>query len=71
MNENGMAENLVASHPGDTSAVRSGVFSRSGRILAPRAAEIAREIMSVGHVREVDELAAEEIGRIVAGTIVV
>jgi hypothetical protein len=42
--------------------VKSGVYSRSGRILSSRAAEIADAIMSVTYVREPDEFAAAEVG---------
>jgi hypothetical protein len=40
-NPNGHGENLLAAHPGNTSAVRHGTFSRTGRVLAPLAQEIA------------------------------
>ena len=46
--------------------MKSGVYSRSGRILSSRAAEIADAIMSVPYVREPDEFAAAEVGRLIA-----
>ena len=33
-----MSTNLQPAHPGNTNAVKSGVWSRTGRVLAPRAA---------------------------------
>jgi hypothetical protein len=65
MRHNGSV-NLVASHPGNTNAVRSGLYSRTGRIIAPRAAEIAEELMSLPHVAGMDAIAAEEIGQVLA-----
>lgn len=46
--------------------MKSGVYSRSGRLLSSRGAEIADVIMSVPYVREPDEFAAAEVGRLVA-----
>jgi hypothetical protein len=66
VNPNGTSANLVASHPGNTNAAKSGVYSRTGRILAPRAAEIAETIQSAPHVKGLDSIAAEEIGSLVA-----
>src|SRR4051812_29429657 len=57
---------LVAAHPGNTNAVKSGIYSESGRVLAPRAREIAEQLMTLPHVSGVDVLAAEEIGSILA-----
>ena len=52
--------------PTNINAVTSGVYSRSGRILSSRAAEIADAMMSVPYVREPDEFAAAEVGRLIA-----
>jgi hypothetical protein len=66
VNAHGTPAKLVASHPGNTNAVTSGVFSRSSRVLEPRAKEIAEAILSAPHVEGVDEIGAAEIGRLVA-----
>jgi hypothetical protein len=66
VNPNGNTNTLYPVHPGNTNAVKSGAFSRSGRILAPRAAEIADALMEAPHVVELDRIAAEEIGQLVA-----
>lgn len=66
MTEKGGKANLVASHPGNASAVKSGVFSRTGAPLAPRVREIADEIMALPHTVEIDEIGAVEIGKLVA-----
>jgi hypothetical protein len=66
VNAHGTPANLVASHPANTNAVTSGVFSRTGRVLDPRAKEIAEAILSAPHVEGVDEIGAAEIGRLVA-----
>jgi len=63
MNPNGHAATLVHER-GNTRAVKSGVFST--RTLAPRAAEVAAQLMELPHVVAIDEVAAEEIGMIVA-----
>jgi hypothetical protein len=65
-NPGGTPANLQPSHPGNQSAVRHGAFSRTNRILAPRAAEIADAIMSAGHVDGLDRLGAEEVGALMA-----
>jgi hypothetical protein len=56
--------NLVAAHPQNLNAVRHGIYS--ARVLAPRAREVADQLMSLPHVRPLDALAADEIGSIVA-----
>lgn len=66
MNNDGNPDTLVATHPENTNAVKSGVYSRTGRVLSSRAAEIADAIMSVPYIREPDEFAAAEAGRLVA-----
>lgn len=66
MNSRGHPPTLVASHPGNTNAVKSGVFSSTGRILPPRAREIAESILAAPHVSALDRIAAEEIGSLVA-----
>lgn len=57
-------ENLVASHPGNTSRLMHGVYS--GRVLGVRAAEVTDALMTMPHTHPLDRLAAEEIGSIVA-----
>jgi hypothetical protein len=66
MNNDGTSANLVAAHPGNRNAVRSGIFSRTGRVLAPRAREIADELMTAPHVSTLDATGAEEIGALIA-----
>src|SRR5947207_15180471 len=46
------------------SALKHGIYSC--RALAPRAREVADQLMSLPHVRPLDALAADEIGSIVA-----
>lgn len=64
MNRTGHKQTLVSSHPANKNAVRHGVFSP--RVLAPRAREIADGLMSAAHTSPLDQLAAEEIGALVA-----
>jgi hypothetical protein len=45
----GHSETLVASHPGNVNAVWHGVHSRTGRVLALRAADVADELI-YGHL---------------------
>jgi hypothetical protein len=52
--------------PGNTAAVKHGVYSAGNRVLAPRAQEIADALMQLDHVQPLDRLAAEEIGALVA-----
>jgi hypothetical protein len=66
MNRRGTVENLVPAHPGNTNAVRHGIYSKSGRVLSTRAAEIANAVMESPTVRPIDEFGAVEVGRIVA-----
>ena len=58
--------NLLPSHPGNANAARHCVYSASGRLLAPRAEEIADALMELAHTVPVDRLAAEEIGALLA-----
>jgi hypothetical protein len=66
VNSRGHPPTLVAAHPGNTNAVKSGVFSSTGRILAPRAKEISNAIMAAPHVSALDRIAAEEVGSLIA-----
>jgi hypothetical protein len=66
VNPDGTPENLVAAHPANTNAVRSGVWSRTGRVLEPRAREIADALLAEPHTAEIDALGALEIGRVLA-----
>ena len=49
---------------GNTRAVKPGVYST--RMLAPRAQEVAAQLMELPHVVTIDEMAATEIGILVA-----
>jgi hypothetical protein len=51
---------------GNTFAVKSGIYSRTGRVLAPRGHEIADNLLALPHAVGVDAVAAEEIGSTVA-----
>jgi hypothetical protein len=64
MNPTGRSENLVARQFENVNAVKHGAFSR--RTMAPRANEIAEELMQAPHTVTLDRIAAEEIGSIVA-----
>ena len=66
MNPDGTPDTLVAAHPANTSAVKSGIYSRTGRVLAQRAEEIATALMSAPHTVPLDVIAAEEIGSVLA-----
>ena len=61
MNAHGHPETLVPAEHGNTLGVRHGLYSRSGRVLAPRAEEIADALMKLPHAQPLDVLAAEEI----------
>jgi hypothetical protein len=56
--------NLVPAHPGNANAAKHAAWSRNGRLLEPRAQEIADALMAAPHVVELDRIAAEEIGRL-------
>jgi hypothetical protein len=66
MNANGHPETLVPAERGNTLGVRHGAYSRSGRVLAPRAEQIAAALMELPHAQPLDVLAAEEIGSLMA-----
>src|SRR5216683_1410463 len=66
MNHSGTPANLVSAQFGNANAVKSGAFSRTGAPLAQRAAEVATEVVSGPQVSRLDELGAQEIGRLVA-----
>jgi hypothetical protein len=66
MNENGHPPTLRPTPPGNTHAVKSGIYSATGRVLAPRAEEIAKDLMAAPHVVGLDSIAAEEIGALLA-----
>jgi hypothetical protein len=65
-NPDGFSQTLVASHPQNTSAVRSGVWSRTGRILQPRAEEIASRLHDAPFVTAADSIGIEEIASTIA-----
>jgi len=56
--------NLVASHPGNTSAAKHGLYS--GRLLAERAREVRDSLLTLQHVHPLDVFAAEELGSLIA-----
>ena len=64
MNQRGHPETLRARQPGNANALRAGVFSP--RALAPRAREVADALMGASHAVPLDQIAAEEIGSLVA-----
>jgi hypothetical protein len=66
VNANGHPETLVPATRDNTLGVQHGVYSRSGRVLAPRAEEIAAALMELPHAQPLDVLAAEEIGSLLA-----
>ena len=66
MNGNGHVDTLIASHPANVHAARSGIYSRTGRVLAGRAEEIAEYLMTAPHTEPLDSIAAEEIGSLIA-----
>lgn len=66
MKQRKSARNLVAAHPGNKNAQRHGAYSEDGRALAPRAREIADSLMAAPHTVPLDEIAAVEIGRLIA-----
>ena len=65
-NPRGHAASLQPFREGNTRSVRHGLYSESGRVLAPRAREIADALMELAHTVPVDRLAAEEIGALLA-----
>src|SRR4051812_39648828 len=64
MNVKGNPQTLRASQPGNKNAVKSGVYSP--RALAPRAREVADALLAAPHTAPLDQIAAEEIGSLVA-----
>jgi hypothetical protein len=62
----GHPSTLVAAHPGNRSAVKSGAFSRTGAPNAERAAVVADAILEAPHTEALDWIAAREIGSLVA-----
>jgi len=64
VNPDGHPATLRASHPANANAVRSGVYSRTGRVLEPAARELAEEILSLPHAADLDWIGALEISRL-------
>jgi len=64
MNERGFPENLQPHQFNNTNAVQHGVYSRG--VMAPRAREIAEELLALPQTVPLDRVAAEEVGAIVA-----
>src|SRR2546430_2705176 len=64
MNRKGNPGTLRARQPGNGNAVKFGVYSP--RALVPRAREVADALLDAAHTVPLDQIAAEEIGSIVA-----
>ena len=64
MNKNGNPGSLVASHPGNTNAIKSGVYS--SRSIEPRAAEIAGSLTESFEFSVVQRIAVEQVARSMA-----
>ncbi len=64
MTNPGHPQTLRASHPGNTSNAKHGVYS--ARLREPRAQEIRDAIMDEPHTAPIDAIGAAEIGRIEA-----
>jgi hypothetical protein len=64
MNYRGHPETLRARQPGNVNAVKAGVYSP--RILQPRGREVAAALLAAPHTVPLDQIAAEEIGSLVA-----
>jgi hypothetical protein len=64
MNKHGHPETLEPHQFGNSNALRHGAHSR--RALAPRAQEIAEELLALPQTVPLDRVAAEEVGAIVA-----
>jgi hypothetical protein len=62
----GHPSTLIASHPGNRSAAKSGAFSRTGAPNAERAQVVASAILEAPHTDALDWIAAREIGALVA-----
>jgi hypothetical protein len=57
VNNEGHSATLLAAHPENLNAVKSGVYSRTGRVLAERAQKIAESLMTLPHVHPLDSIA--------------
>jgi hypothetical protein len=64
MNKNGNPGSLVASHPGNTNAMKSGVYS--SRFIEPRAAEIVADLTESFEFSVVQRIAVEQAARSMA-----
>jgi hypothetical protein len=64
VNRKGTPANLVAAHAGNANAASAGVYSR--RLLEPRGREIADALQAAPQATPLDQIAAEEIGSLVA-----
>ena len=62
MATNRRSTNLIASHPGNTNAVRHGVFSN--RALEPEIAARKEELRALPWCQPVDEIAVDEVARL-------
>src|SRR5262245_33699750 len=64
MNKNGNPASLVASHPGNTNALKYGVYSP--QTIAPRAAEIAAQLCVDFDFSITQRIAVSEVARLIA-----
>jgi hypothetical protein len=64
MNKNGNPGTLIASHPGNTSAVKYGVHSP--RLIEPRAAEIVAHLTEFFEFTIAQRIAVEQAARCIA-----
>lgn len=64
-NPNGYAGSLVASHPGNRSAERSGAFSRRGLAQDAEVQDLAAAVMDAPHTHPMDEAGAIEIAKLI------
>jgi hypothetical protein len=66
MNPDGYPATLVESHPANMHAVRSGIWSRTGRVLQPRAEELVAELQDAPFLTHADRVGIEEIASLLA-----
>lgn len=57
---------LVASHPGNEHRLVHGAFSKDGRALEPRVAEVVDELSRAPHITELAAVAVREAARLAA-----
>jgi len=64
MNKDGTPENLIPAHPGNTNAVRHGVYST--RVIHARASAIELDLFQAFDFDPVERIAIEEVTRLKA-----